>query len=520
MGEEAWQSFGNRGPLATLTVISEPEPVGHHLFAGLDAFPQPDISLKIGILKEGAIVWLNQNDQYLNPDHKMLLGDPVKGGLLSDYAQSVEGLSTGDNDRFVRRFWELDRISRVWERLQGPPSITSQEGGCEDVLLWEEGIGQLHNFEGARVQGQAAWGKQGVLVGQLRVIRGSRYQGDKHNKITAAIIPHDPRHLPALWAFCSSPCYHEAVRHQNKKLTVSTGTLVQVPFDLARWQAEAAQMYPLGLPEPHCNDPTQWLFKGDVTSADAPQNLQVAMARLLGYRWPDQPADALDRLAVPEGIACLPALGGEDGGAKRLADLLATAYGSTWSPARQQDLLAAVDFAGKPLEDWLRDGFFEQHCKLFHNRPFLWHVWDGRKDGFSAIVNYHQLDRLKLEKLTHHYLALCIKRQRDGVNNGESGADGRLAAAEQLHQKLKRILEGESPYDIFVRWKPLSQQPLGWEPPVPDGRRAAEEAEHQVVEGQGPRPGVGPVVRRLQGRPHQRPSPDARREASRSPGRR
>ena len=30
-----------------------------------------------------------------------------------------------------------------------------------------------------------------------------------------------------------------------------------------------------------------------------------------------------------------------------------------------------------------------------------------------------------------------------------------------LQQKLKRILEGEEPYDIFVRWKPLEKQPLG-----------------------------------------------------------
>src|SRR5262249_49178269 len=201
----------------------------------------------------------------------------------------------------------------------------------------------------------------------------------------------------------------------------------------------------------------QWVFKGDILTADAPHNLQVAMACLLGYRWPDQPADKLDSFAIAGGVACLPALGGEDGAAKRLTDLLAAAYGAAWSPSKQQELLAAVGFAGKSLEDWLRDGFFEQHCKLFHNRPFLWHLSDRRKDGFSAIVNYHKLDHKTLHNLTHHHVALWIKRQKEAVARGESGADGKLAAAELLQQKLKLILLGEYfpeqkvGYDIFVR---------------------------------------------------------------------
>ena len=40
-----------------------------------------------------------------------------------------------------------------------------------------------------------------------------------------------------------------------------------------------------------------------------------------------------------------------------------------------------------------------------------------------------------------------------------------------LQAKLARILEGEERYDIFVRWKPLGRQPLGWEPDLDDGVR-------------------------------------------------
>jgi hypothetical protein len=37
--------------------------------------------------------------------------------------------------------------------------------------------------------------------------------------------------------------------------------------------------------------------------------------------------------------------------------------------------------------------------------------------------------------------------------------------------QLEAIAQGEKPFDIFVRWKPLAQQPIGWEPDLNDGVR-------------------------------------------------
>lgn len=39
----------------------------------------------------------------------------------------------------------------------------------------------------------------------------------------------------------------------------------------------------------------------------------------------------------------------------------------------------------------------------------------------------------------------------------------------KLKSDLEKILEGEPPYDIFVRWKTLEQQSIGWEPDLNDG---------------------------------------------------
>ena len=157
---------------------------------------------------------------------------------------------------------------------------------------------------------------------------------------------------------------------------MTNATLVQVPFDLEHWTKVAAEQYPNGLPEPHSDDPTQWLFKGHPKGSEDP--LQVAVARLLGYRWPDQEADELERFVDPDGIVCLPAVLGETPAAERLREVLATAWGSEWSAGVLDQLLSEAGATGKGLDLWLRDEFFAAHCRRFHNRPFIWHIWDGK----------------------------------------------------------------------------------------------------------------------------------------------
>ena len=189
------------------------------------------------------------------------------------------------------------------------------------------------------------------------------------------------------------------------------------------------------LPEPWSDDPTQWLFEGRPEVATEP--LQVAVGRLLGFRWPEQPeSDDLDVSADDDGIVCLPSVLGERTAAERVQQLLARAFGGTWSPARTGELLAASGSKKKDLESWLRDDFFKAHCQVFKNRPFVWHVWDGRKDGFAALVNYHRLDRPTLERLTYTYLNDWIERQTAGVREDVAGAEERLAAARDLQRPV------------------------------------------------------------------------------------
>ena len=487
LGPRAFETISGEVVSVSLLCLSQNKPASDNCAFGIDAGEQNDAPAKAAALRFHELIVIRQAGQLCNPDARIVLGAETTGDLLAKFSFAHKGLTTNDDPRFLRTFWENQQVANGWEFHQSTIQKPIPFGGREHIILFEEGHGQLRsmNSEQGRdrrrdLQGANAWGRSGVAVSLMTELFPTLYTGEKFDTNVSAIVPNDTALIPAIWAYCISPGFQDEVRKIDQKLNVTNATLVKIPFDPAHWRKVATEKYPHGLPKPFSNDPTQWLFIGHPKSSDHP--LHVAVARLLGYRWPRQtgssfhdcPAlgpDGLEKFADSDGIACISAIKGEAPAAERLRALLATAYGPEWSVAKQAELLAQVDYASKSFEDWLRNGFFEQHCALFHHRPFIWHIWDGRKDGFSALVNYHQLTKSNLEKLTYTYLGDWIARQQGAVKAGEAGSDARLQAAKELQGELQKILEGEPPHDIFVRWKPIEKQPIGWDPDLNDGVR-------------------------------------------------
>lgn len=431
---------------------------------------------------------LNQLSQLENPDARISLQMQSQEVLLLAYCDSYEGLGTGDLERFSRNWWECPRSSD-WSVLRGSVDTTNCSAGLQQAVLWEGGKGVMVGLGkelGSRpTRGFRAWKHKGVAINRMRDLPSTLYHGELFDCNIAAVIPKEPELLPAIWCCISSPNYVKEVRKIDQALKVTNVTLLKIPFDLDHWRKVADELYPDGLPEPHSDDPTQWLFRGDIPSSTVP--LQVAVAKLLGFRWPEQPEEPLDTHADEDGIVTLAPLVNQDGIAGRLRALLQAAYESepparpkgapkpeeprVWNESVIPNLLAQAGSTGMSLEEWLRDKFFDGHTKLFQQRPFIWHIWDGRKDGFHAFVNYHKLDRKNLERLTHVYLGEWIERQRAASESGDRTADARLIAAQELQKKLELIRTAEPPYDIFVRWKSLAEQPMGWDPDLNDGVR-------------------------------------------------
>ncbi len=488
LGAGAFETIGGEVVNVILITLTREPPPENFEIRGIDATSTRSAAEKAVLLQRCEIITSPQSSQSNNPDGAVVLGIRFAKGRIADIADSYHGVTTTDLPRFARCIWEAYKWSGDWVGLQGTVASTREFGGKEEVLHWQNGNGGIKKLreDGAAVviTGLEAWGRKGIVVNRMN-LSVTTYGGDSFDTGISVLVPRDPINLPALWCYCSSPDFAQTIRTFNDSMVVEYVYLPKVPFDLAHWQKVAAERYPNGLPSPYSDDPTQWIFHGHPKPATDP--LQVAVARLLGYRWPAE-SDAemelsdearawiarcadLDGLIDDDGIVCLPAVRGEPAAVDRLRAFLAKAFGSDWSAARESQLLRDAGCDGLPLAQWLRDKFFEQHVARFQKRPFIWHVWDGHKEGFSALVNYHLLTREKLNTLINLYLGDWITQQKRAVDAGNSDATLKLAKAEALKTQLEAILAGEPPYDIFVRWKPLHQQPLGWEPDINDGVR-------------------------------------------------
>jgi len=237
LGEEAWEYFGDRGPLATLVICTRAEPAPDSHFAAFNSFKIKALEDKRHALANGEVLVLSQSSQVQNPDSRIALEGGQDGDLLSQYAFSSIGLSTSDTPLFVQFFWEHENseIGADWEFHQSAPEATKEWAGMECVVRYERGEGRMRALAAAQdidrgrdKQGVNAWGRAGVAVRLMRDLPVSLYVGNKFDNNIGVLVPHDESHVAAIWCYCSSTEYASAIRRIDQKLNVTNGTLRKV----------------------------------------------------------------------------------------------------------------------------------------------------------------------------------------------------------------------------------------------------------------------------------------------------
>ncbi len=516
LGSGAFETIGGQVVNVALLIISNVKPDDNNVITGIDAAVALTPAKKAAILRgeihveeapltDTTMSIVAQVAQLRNPDIRISLTNLNGGTPLMKHAECYQGIVTGDIERFTKKQWEVSFTKKAWVPFRRSNNTEDLYGDVSDALRWESGVGQLHEYaKEARDQlhdmhesGNLAWGQSGVAINRIGQLKAAPYYGEHFDNNVAIVFPKNNNEISAsLLVFALSTSFSSSVRALDQTLKVTNKTLLKIPFDLAKWSTVAEEKFAYGFPQPFSNDPTQYVFHAHPFLSKPASALQVAVGRLLGYKWPAEldtelhladearewvkRCEVLKEFADEDGIVCLSATRGEASAADRLRQLLAAAFGSEWSISKEKELLAVAGDNKKSaasLELWLRDKFFEEHCKLFQNRPFVWHIWDGNPSGFHCLVNEHKLTgdngegRRTLDAITYSYLGDWIDRQKDDQQAMTEGADARLASAMDLQQQLENILEGKPPYDLFVRWKPLHEQAIGWEPDINDGVR-------------------------------------------------
>jgi hypothetical protein len=482
LGSGAFSNISGEVVKVGLYVLSHKKVVNTSYFFELhDKFK---ISEKINGLQKVKESRINQIDFEKDSTNAIVNLDRDISDLFGNYINCYKGLDRADVSSFVRNIWECSGFEE-WEYLNTSFNESRYFNGYDEciskILLTKYSI--EHNVA---IRGKKAWHNPGILVTHTGNLPVSLYSGNYFNTNVHTIIPKTRGvSLEAILCFCMSERFHKLVRKLDTKIGVTNAVFERIPFNLEYWQKVAEKKYPSGLPKPYSNDSTQWLFHGHPLYTESP--LQVTIARLVGYQWPaendremelsDEAKEkirAIEKLDLPfdeDGIVCIPPVNGEASAVERLRQNIIKIWGDRYNSTTILDLILQEGSKKRDLETYLRGDFFAHHCKLFKNRPFIWHIWDGRKDGFAALVNYQQLDKATLEKLIYTYLGDWINQCELKLQSNMSGADGLLLAAKALKEKLLLILEGEPPYDLFIRWKSLADQPLGWDPDTNDGVR-------------------------------------------------
>ena len=160
-------------------------------------------------------ILVSQAAQLKNLDCRIVIGEEVSGSLLANYVSSIEGLSTGDSDRFYSKLLgvpqEQPRMGMVyperWRNLR-----IRRERGSLNVIRWEHGRGSLHssptahNFPSRIMNGRRILGERGLRITQMGsfivtlYIPGEIFREERRDHCSA----HDSTHLTAA-VFCSSP---------------------------------------------------------------------------------------------------------------------------------------------------------------------------------------------------------------------------------------------------------------------------------------------------------------------------
>ena len=103
----------------------------------------------------------------------------TKGDSISDFVRIREGLNTGDNDRFLRYWWEVDnrdvdfeydqQFNKKWSKHNKGGSFRRWYGNHDYIMNWIDGGEDIHEFHdlpldynGAPVRGKAGFFKSSI----------------------------------------------------------------------------------------------------------------------------------------------------------------------------------------------------------------------------------------------------------------------------------------------------------------------------------------------------------------------
>jgi hypothetical protein len=161
LGPGAFETISGEVVNVCLMVGNSREPADGHEFRVSEATKETSPERKAAHIRAKAILPTSQATQLKKPGYIVSSLSHCES-LLQDYADSFQGVKTGDDEKLRRCFWEVREFATKWAYYQSTVEDVCTFGGLEHVLFVENKGKDI-----ARYQGLAAWGKLGVAVSQM-----------------------------------------------------------------------------------------------------------------------------------------------------------------------------------------------------------------------------------------------------------------------------------------------------------------------------------------------------------------
>ncbi len=158
-----------------------------------------------------------------------------KNGLLKEKLYPKTGVTTGDNEIFLRYWSEVDfnRINRKWYKLNKGGSYRKWYGNNEYVIDWENNGEKIKLFEGSTIRNEDFYFKEGATWGKIcSGTFSARYSKDDRmfDAVGLTCFTNKEITLQYMLGYLCSKVVDTYVKMMNPTLSYTVGTISNLPF--------------------------------------------------------------------------------------------------------------------------------------------------------------------------------------------------------------------------------------------------------------------------------------------------
>ncbi len=137
-----------------------------------------------------------------------------------------------------------------------------------------------------------------------------------------------------------------------------------------------------------------------------------------------------------------------------IVDFVAKVYGEDTLEENLKFIADALGGKGTPREvirNYLLNGFYADHCKIYQKRPIYWLFSSGKKNGFKALVYMHRWTRTTVSTVRTDYVHELQERYRTQLSllneQIESASQSDRVKMKKQQEKLTAQLDEINAYE-------------------------------------------------------------------------